>query len=136
MLLHSWVFLTSPTLSTDLIETKRLLSLDQGPHAVNMTASASATGRLSGGGSAQPLMDAAADAIADKGSQTGQGVLRHQRQNQCIAEKNAISHHLTAEHKAEVMKLRRRLDAVVRDVLEAGVANGGLPTLVTHPWVL
>lgn len=32
--------------------------------------------------------------------------------------------HLTPEHRAEVMTLRKRIDAVVTDVLQAGVASG------------
>jgi AcrR family transcriptional regulator len=32
--------------------------------------------------------------------------------------------HLSAEHRAEVMTLRKQIDAVVRDVLQAGVASG------------
>lgn len=32
--------------------------------------------------------------------------------------------HLSPEHRAEVMTLRKRIDAVVRDVLQAGVATG------------
>jgi len=32
--------------------------------------------------------------------------------------------HLTPEHHEEVMSLRRQIDAVVRDVLQAGVASG------------
>ena len=35
-----------------------------------------------------------------------------------------VVHHLTPEHHAEVLGLRKQIDAVVRGVLEAGVADG------------
>src|SRR5450631_3613650 len=47
--------------------TKRLLSLDQVGHAVNMTAPTPTTSRRGSGESVRRLMDAAVDAFADKG---------------------------------------------------------------------
>jgi AcrR family transcriptional regulator len=167
------------------VATKRLLSLEQVGHAVNVTDPARTAIRRASGDSAQRLMDAAVDAFADKGfhatstrdiaaraRMSPAGVYVHfaSKQDllfelcrrghllalevvttaragadtppdQLVAIVSAFARwhaeqfrtarivqyefpHLSAEHRDEVMTLRRQIDAVVKDVLEAGVASG------------
>jgi AcrR family transcriptional regulator len=165
--------------------TKRLLSVDQVRHAVNMTAPTPTTIRRSAGDSSQRLMDAAVDAFADKGfhatstrdiaaraQMSPAGVYVHfaSKQDllfelcrrghvlalevvttarhsadtppaQLVAIVSAFARwhaeqfrtarivqyefgQLSAQHREEVMTLRKQIDAEVRDVLAAGVASG------------
>ncbi|MCU1536522.1 MAG: transcriptional regulator, TetR family [Humibacillus sp.] len=48
----------------------------------------------------------------------------HAEQHQVARVVQYEHHHLTAEHHAEVLALRKEMDALVRDVLERGVADG------------
>ena len=48
----------------------------------------------------------------------------HAEQHQVARVVQYEHHHLTAEHHAEVLALRKEMDSLVRDVLERGVADG------------